>query len=163
MAASKTILVTGATGQQGGAVARSLLAKGQHVRVLTRSPEKAKELARNGAEVVRGDFEDRVSLKEAVHGADGVFLMGTPFEKGPEAETEQGKSIVMACWKFGAPHVVYSSVCGANSGTGIPHFESKARSPTSGKPHNRTRSCGPSGSWRISLRRGFPLRSRRER
>ena len=126
MAGSKTILVTGATGQQGGAVARSLLAKGQKVRVLTRSPGKAKELSDGGAEVVRGDFEDRDSLKEAIQGTDGVFLMGTPFEKGPEAEAEQGKSIVMACWKYGAPHLVYSSVCAANLGTGIPHFESKA-------------------------------------
>jgi uncharacterized protein YbjT (DUF2867 family) len=127
MAARKTILVTGATGQQGGAVAWSLLGKGQKVRVLTRTPEKAKELASKGAEIVRGDFEDRESLKEAIHGADGVFLMGTPFEKGPDAEAEQGKSIVLACWKFGAPHVVYSSVCAANLETGIPHFESKAR------------------------------------
>lgn len=127
MGGSKTILVTGATGQQGGAVARSLLSKGQKVRVLTRSPGKAKELARDGAEVMRGDFEDRDSLKEALQGADGVFLMGTPFEKGPDAEAEQGKSIVMACWKFGAPQLVYSSVCAANTGTGIPHFESKAK------------------------------------
>ncbi len=126
MAGSKTILVTGATGQQGGVVARSLLAKGQKVRVLTRSPGKAKELANSGAEVLPGDFEDRKSLKDAIRGTDGVFLMGTPFEKGPEAEAEQGKSMVMACWKYGAPHLVYSSVCAANLGTGIPHFESKA-------------------------------------
>ena len=127
MAASRTILVTGATGQQGGAVARSLLAKGQKVRVMTRSLEKAKEMANRGAEVVRGDFEDRVSLREAIRGADGVFLMGTPFEKGPNAEIDQGKEIVLACWRFGAPHIVYTSVCGANLGTGIPHFESKAK------------------------------------
>jgi uncharacterized protein YbjT (DUF2867 family) len=84
-------------------------------------------LATDGAEVMRGDFEDRDSLKEALQGVDGVFLMGTPFEKGPDAEAEQGKSLVMACWKFGAPHLVYSSECAANTGTGIPHFESKAK------------------------------------
>jgi uncharacterized protein YbjT (DUF2867 family) len=127
MTEGKTILVTGATGQQGGAVARKLLAKGRKVRVLTRTPEKAKELASQGAEVIPGDFEDRESLREAIRGAEGVFLIGTPFEKGPKAEVEQGKSAVMACWKFGAPHIVYSSVSGANLGTGIPHFESKAR------------------------------------
>jgi uncharacterized protein YbjT (DUF2867 family) len=127
MAARRTILVTGATGQQGSAVARSLLAKGQNVRVMTRSPERAGELAKKGADVVRGDFEDRDSLREAVSEVDGVFLMGTPFEKGPKAEFEQGKAVVLACWKFGAPHIVYSSVCAANLGTGIPHFESKAR------------------------------------
>lgn len=127
MAGSKTILVTGATGQQGGVVARSLLAKGQKVRVLARSPEKARELAATGAEVVRGDFEDPESLKEALKGAEGVFLMGTPFEKGPESEIEQGKAMLVACWKMGTPHLVYSSVCAANRNTGIPHFESKAR------------------------------------
>jgi uncharacterized protein YbjT (DUF2867 family) len=127
MTASETILVTGGTGQQGGAVARSLLAKGERVRVLTRSPDRAGELAKKGAEIVRGDFENRDSLREAVRGVDGVFLMGTPFEKGPKAEVEQGKSIVLACWKFGAPHIVYSSVCSANLGTGIPHFDSKAK------------------------------------
>ncbi|MBI5577134.1 MAG: NmrA/HSCARG family protein [Deltaproteobacteria bacterium] len=127
MASRKTILVTGATGQQGGAVARCLISKGQNVRVLTRSPEKARELAQRGAEVLRGDFDDRESLKEAVRGADGVFIVGTPFEKGPEAEMQQGKEIVLACWKFGAPQIVYTSVCAANKNTGIPHFESKAK------------------------------------
>jgi uncharacterized protein YbjT (DUF2867 family) len=126
MTARKTILVTGATGQQGGAVARRLLSNGQNVRVLTRSPAKAKELAQRGAEIVRGDFEDRESLRDALRDADGVFLMGTPYEKGPEAELHHGKEMVMACWKFGAPHIVYSSVCAANRNTGIPHFESKA-------------------------------------
>lgn len=128
MAAKKTILVTGATGQQGGAVARCLLARGQNVRLLTRSPEKAKELTGKGAVVVGGDFENPESLKEAVTGVDGVFLMGTPFDGGPEAEVRQGKAVVTACWKAGgSPHIVYSSVCGANLVTGIPHFESKAR------------------------------------
>lgn len=126
MTAPRNILVTGATGQQGGAVARCLLSKGQNVRVLTRSPEKAKELAEKGAVVIRGDFEDKQGLTEALKGVDGVFLMGTPFEKGPQAEVEQGKTAVMACWKAGVPHIVYSSVCAADLETGIPHFESKA-------------------------------------
>ncbi len=127
MASIKKVLVTGATGQQGGAVVRSLLSRGKNVRVLTRSPEKAKELAQKGVEVVRGDFEDRESLKDAIQGVEGVFLMGTPFEKGESAEFEHGKAAVLACWKFGAPHVVYSSVGSAHRKTGIPHFESKAK------------------------------------
>ena len=127
MASQKLILVTGATGQQGGAVARSLLSKGKKVRVLTRTPDKAKALAQKGAEVIRGDFEDEESLKTALRGVDGVFLMGTPFEKGEDAEFEQGKAAVRACWKYGAPHIVYTSVCAANKKTGIPHFESKAK------------------------------------
>ncbi len=127
MAARRTILVTGATGQQGGAVARSLIGKGQNVRVMTRRPDKAHDLARFGAEIVRGDFNDRESLDGAVRGVHGVFIMGTFVEKGVQAEAAHGEAIVMACWRAGVPHVVYSSVCAAENRTGIPHFESKAR------------------------------------
>lgn len=127
MAGTRTILVTGGTGQQGGAVARCLVAKGRKVRIMTRSPQKAKELENKGFEVVRGDFDDKESLDEAVHGVDGVFLMGTPFEKGEKAEVEHGKAVILACWKAGTPHIVYSSVCDAPSSTGIPHFESKGK------------------------------------
>lgn len=129
MAGRKTVLVTGGTGRQGGAVARSLLARGQKVRVLTRFPdrERARDLRNLGAEVVEGDFDDPDSLKPAVRGTDGVFLMGTPLEKGVRAEVAHGKAMVMACWKFGGPHIVYSSIAGANRETGIPHFESKRR------------------------------------
>jgi uncharacterized protein YbjT (DUF2867 family) len=129
MAGRKTVLVTGGTGRQGGAVARSLLARGQKVRVLTRFPdrERARDLRSLGAEVVEGDFDDPDSLKPAVRGTDGVFLMGTPFEKGVRAEVAHGRAMVMACWKFGGPHIVYSSIAGANRETGIPHFESKRR------------------------------------
>ncbi len=127
MAARRTILVTGATGRQGGVVARFLLGKGQNVRVMTRRPDKVHELARLGAEVVRGDFDDRESLKNAISDVQGVFVMGTFAEKGVAAEARQGEEMVLACWKAGVPHVVYSSVCCAEKRTGIPHFESKAR------------------------------------
>lgn len=126
MTVMKKILVTGATGQQGGAVAGNLISRGQKIRVMTRSPEKTWELSRKGAEVVRGDFEDRDSIAEAVRGVDGVFLMGTPFEKGMEAEVEQGKAVVRACREHDTPHLVYTSVCASTLDTGIPHFESKA-------------------------------------
>ncbi len=127
MATRRTILVTGATGQQGGAVARSLLGKGQNVRVMTRQPDKAQELRRLGAEVVRGDFDDPESVKEALRGVQGVFIVSTFAEKGIEAEAEQGNAMVRECRKAGIPHVVYTSVCAAEKNTGIPHFESKAR------------------------------------
>lgn len=127
MANRKTILVTGATGQQGGAVARRLLAKGMSVRVLTRFPQKAHELSALGADVIRGDFEERDSLQKAVRGVDAVFLMATPVEKGVKAEVKHGEAVISVCRRFGAPHIVYSSVCGANRKTGIPHFESKFR------------------------------------
>ncbi len=127
MAARKTILVTGATGQQGGAVARSLLGKGQNVRAMTRHPDKVQHLARLGAEVVRGDFEDRQGLEDILRGVQGVFLMGTFVEKGVEGEARQGEEMVRACREAQVPHLVYSSVCCADKRTGIPHFESKAR------------------------------------
>lgn len=125
MASRKTILVTGATGRQGGAVARRLLEKGQRVRVMTRSPEKARGLKRMGAEVVRADFDDYRTLEKAVKGARGAFIMSTPYEKGPGTEVEQGRAMVYACLDEGVQYVVHSSVCCADRDTGIPHFESK--------------------------------------
>ncbi len=125
MASRKKILVTGANGRQGGAVAGCLLAKGQKVRIMTRFPEKARKWRKSGAEVVRGDFSDYRSLEEAVKGVRGVFLMGTPFESDPGTEVEQGRSVVYACREEGVPHLVYSSVCCADMETAIPHFDSK--------------------------------------
>lgn len=125
MATRRKILVTGATGRQGGAVARRLLERGEQVRVMTRSPDKARDLRRMGAEVVRGDFDHYLTLEQAVRGVRGVFLMSTPYERGPGAEVEQGRAMVYACMDEEVPHVVYSSVCCADRNTEIPHFESK--------------------------------------
>ena len=71
----KVIAVTGATGQQGGAVARKLLADGWKVRALTRDANKpaAQELVSLGAELVSGDMENRIELDAAFQGAYGVF------------------------------------------------------------------------------------------
>ncbi len=121
----KKILVTGATGQQGGAVMTSLLDQGDRVRIMTRNPDKAKSMQGPGVEVVKGDFRDPGSLTTAVTGVDGAFVMGTPYEEGPGAETAQGKAMVDACAAKKIGHVVYSSVCCAGSSTGIPHFDSK--------------------------------------
>lgn len=122
---SKSILVTGATGQQGGAVARALLAKGQQVRVMTRSPEKAASLAKAGAEVVKGDLTNQAILQMALRGVHGVFAMSTPFEEGMEAEVRQGIMLADAAKQAGIAHYVYTSVGGAHRNTGIPHFETK--------------------------------------
>lgn len=121
----KGILVTGATGKQGGAAVPGLLAHGHRVRVLTRDPEKAKGMWKSDVEVVRGDFRDRGSLQKALDGMEGAFVMGTPYEEGPGAEIEHGKAMIDACKEKGIGHVVYSSVSSANRKTGIPHFESK--------------------------------------
>lgn len=122
---TKPILVTGATGQQGGAVARALLAKGQPVRVMTRTPEKAAALAKAGAEIVQGDLTNQAILQMALRGVHGVFAMSTPFEAGMEAEVRQGIMLADAAKQAGIAHYVYTSVGSAHRNTKIPHFESK--------------------------------------
>lgn len=123
----KLVLVTGATGQQGGAVARSLLAKGHSVRALCRNPNtpKAITLKELGAEIVTGDYDDHPSLERAADGTDTVFALATPFVGGVEMETRHGIAIADAAKAVGAGHLVYSSVADADRNTGIPHFDSK--------------------------------------
>lgn len=89
---SSPVLVTGATGKQGGAAARHLLAASFGVRALTRNPEEHKARARadRGAEVVRGDLNDPDSLGLALEGVYGVFSVQNPFEHGTEGEVRQG-------------------------------------------------------------------------
>ena len=123
----KTILVTGATGQQGGALARLLLKRGQRVRALTRKADSpaAVTLAGQGAELAVGDFDDRASLERAMRGIDAVFLMATPTQAGIEAESRQAITVADAATAAGVRHLVYSSVANADRETGIPHFDSK--------------------------------------
>lgn len=107
-----TVLVTGATGKQGGNVARQLLSKGHQVRGLTRNPDSpaAVELQRLGAEIVTGNLEDRASLEQAAQGVDAIFSMSTPFESDIETEIRQGKNVADAAKTVGVPYLVYSSV-----------------------------------------------------
>ena len=97
------------------------------MRALTRNPnsEKAINLQRLGAEIVKGDFNDISTLEAAMKDVDAVFAMGTPFEQGVETETKNGMTIVDAVKNTRVKHLVYSSVGGADRNTGIPHFESK--------------------------------------
>ena len=125
MSTNETILVTGATGQQGGAVARCLLSQRQNVRALTRNPAKAEELKRQGAEVVAGDLNNRDSVDSAVRGVNKILLITTPFEAGMDAEVQQAINVVDAAKTAGVDHLVYHSVAAANEETGIPHFETK--------------------------------------
>jgi uncharacterized protein YbjT (DUF2867 family) len=120
------VLVTGATGTQGGATARLLREKGHYVRGLTRKAQSpaAQALAAQGIEMAVGQLEDRASLDEALKGVDSVFAMTTPFEAGTEAEMRQGVMVADAARAVDA-HLVFTSVGSADKGTGIPHFESK--------------------------------------
>lgn len=124
-----TILVTGATGQQGGAVARALLAEGRPVRAMTRHPEgeAARALAELGATVVRGDLDDPESLRAALDGVWGVFALQNTWEAGVEREEAQGKRMARLARESGVRHYVYASVGSAHRETGIPHFDNKAR------------------------------------
>jgi uncharacterized protein YbjT (DUF2867 family) len=123
----RLILVSGATGQQWGAVARSLLGRGIGVRALTRDPEKpeAKELVDLGAEVASGDLEDRSSIERVLDGVRGVFSVQQSWETGVEGKVRQGVLLADAAKAAGVDHYVYSSVGSAHRETGIPHFESK--------------------------------------
>lgn len=123
------ILITGATGQQGGAVARELLAAGHAVRAMTRKPDgdTAQALAALGAEVVAGDLDDTASLQAALDGVWGVFAVQNSWEAGIEGEEEQGKRIAQLAKDAGVQHFVYTSVGGADRKTGIPHFDNKFR------------------------------------
>jgi uncharacterized protein YbjT (DUF2867 family) len=120
--------VVGATGLQGGATVRALLAEGAPVRALARRADSdaARALSELGADLVVADLDDPDTLRVALTGVDGVFAMTTP---GPDQrvdlEVAHGHAIADAASAAGVPHVVYSSVGGAERHTGIPHFESK--------------------------------------
>jgi uncharacterized protein YbjT (DUF2867 family) len=125
---NQTILVLGATGRQGGAAARALFARGFAVKALTRDPDKpaAQALMTLGVSVVKGNIDEPRLLLEAMHGVDGVFSVQTPYGPGGvNHETRAGIAVAEAARAAGVAHLVYSSVGGAERGTGIPHFESK--------------------------------------
>ncbi|MBA4021603.1 MAG: NmrA family transcriptional regulator [Gordonia sp.] len=124
---SGTYVVIGATGAQGGAVAAALLSRGLPVRAVVRRPDSAGalRLADRGAELAVADLDDAQSLAAAFAGAAGVFALTTPFERGPEEEVTQGRSIIEAASSAGVGHLVFSSVASADQHTGVPHFESK--------------------------------------
>ena len=128
---SRRILVTGATGQQGGSLAKLLLQKKHKVYALTRGRDAqssaAQDLVNKGAKIVKGDLDDPDSIRHAVKDIDieSIFLMGTPFEGGTEGETRRGKLVADIAKENKVEHLVYSSVVNADKNTGIPHFESK--------------------------------------
>ncbi|NUW33512.1 NmrA/HSCARG family protein [Nonomuraea sp. SMC257] len=127
----KTIVVTGATGNQGGATARHLLAAGWHVRALVRddTAPAAVALAASGAELVRGDLDDRASVEAAVRGAHGVYSV----QSANPDELAQGRNVADAAKAAGVQHLVYSSVGGAESQNG----------------YYQERGWGPIEKWKI--------------
>lgn len=126
---NKLIVVAGATGQQGGAVARHLLKNGWQVRALTRDPNKdaAKGLAALGAEIFQNDLDDRAGLDAALTDAYGAFAVQNFWlpNVGYDGEVKQGKLFADAAKAAGVQHFVYSSVGAAHRGMGQKHFDSK--------------------------------------
>ena len=124
---NRKVLVTGATGKQGGSVARHMLGKGWNLVALTRDPKSkaAKALLEKGVEVVQGDMEDASSLDGALRGVYGVYSVQDFWSVGAKHEVVQGKNLADAAKKAGVDHFVYSSVGGAERNTGIGHWESK--------------------------------------
>jgi uncharacterized protein YbjT (DUF2867 family) len=121
--------VFGATGQQGQAVVDALLDRGAGVRAIVRNShsDRAKALSARGVSVVGADHEDPVAMTAALLDVGGVFMMTTYDDTsgGTEGEIRRGRAMAEAAARARVPHVVYSSVGGAERDSGIPHFESK--------------------------------------
>ncbi|WP_405984050.1 NmrA family NAD(P)-binding protein [Streptomyces sp. NBC_00872] len=123
---SAPVLVTGATGKQGGATARSLLLAGVPVRALVRDPatDRAKAVEALGAELVTGDLHDRDSVIRAAEGARAVFSVQMPAMTGDgfdfEGEVAQGVNLIEGARAAGVPQFVHTSVSGAGQHTEAP-------------------------------------------
>jgi uncharacterized protein YbjT (DUF2867 family) len=125
---NKVIVVTGATGRQGGAVARALLQDGWHVRALTRNAasDKARALLALGADVVQGNMDDQEFLRRLFRDAYGAFSVQNPMISGLEAEVRQGKLVADAAKEANISHLVYGSA-GFGKPTGVGSWDSKAQ------------------------------------
>jgi uncharacterized protein YbjT (DUF2867 family) len=121
------IVVTGATGRQGGAVVRALLEEGRLVGAVTRDPRgrNARALAALGAEVVGADMDDPSSLDRAFAGAHGVYSVQNPMISGTAGEVRQGRNVGEAARRAGVRHLVYASAGPGVRGTGVGSWESK--------------------------------------
>jgi uncharacterized protein YbjT (DUF2867 family) len=127
--AAATVAVCGATGRQGGAVARRLLESGWTVRALTRKPQgrPAQALAALGAEAVDADMNDTASMRKAFEGVDGVYSVQNGMVSGFDAEVAQGRNVAEAAKDAGVKHLVYGSAGIGRAGTGVPSWEARVR------------------------------------
>jgi uncharacterized protein YbjT (DUF2867 family) len=128
----KTILVIGATGNQGGAVVQALLKTDFALRAFVRkqNPQKPQnpkiqKLQQQGVEIAQGDLDDFDSLIRAMNGVYGAFSVINFQEGGVVKEEGRGKRVAEAAKETGTQHFIYSSVGGAERHSGVPHFESK--------------------------------------
>jgi uncharacterized protein YbjT (DUF2867 family) len=123
----RLVVVCGATGRQGGAVARTLLGQGWRVRGLSRKPQqaKARDLVSAGAEMVAADMDDPDSLRAAFEGAYGVFSVQNGLVSGFDREIAQGRNVADAAKHSGVSHLMYASAGTGEAGTGIAAWEAK--------------------------------------
>src|SRR5690349_15709486 len=125
----KTILVTGATGRQGGAVIRHLVQRGFKVRAITRDPQKpaSQSLKSRGVEILKADMEDAASLYPAMQGVYGVFSLQNYWETGVgyQGEIRQAQNLAQVARDQNVSHFVQSSIAGCDQAKGVEHFESK--------------------------------------
>jgi uncharacterized protein YbjT (DUF2867 family) len=121
------VLVVGATGRQGNAVARALLRAGFNVRALTRNlaHPTAEALRLRGARLAWADLDDASRLSDVMRGVRAVYAVTTPFVAGPAAEVRQGRTLVDVSQRLGVEHFIYSSVPAAARMSGVPHHDSK--------------------------------------
>ena len=122
------VMVIGATGTHGGAVARGLLAAGHRTLVLVRNPEsdRARSLREAGAVLATGDLDDQLALTRAFGDVAAVYAVTTPFQGGPNEEERQGHNVIAAAEQSDLPWLVLASVAAAGRAA-VPHFASKAR------------------------------------
>jgi uncharacterized protein YbjT (DUF2867 family) len=130
MVDGRTLLITGATGNQGGATIDALLASPTpwRIKAFVRDPAspRATALAMRGVELTQGDLGDAASMRRALAGAYGVLSVQTPMgPDGAEGEERQGKLLATLAAEAGIRHLVYCSAGGAERDSGVPHFESK--------------------------------------
>jgi len=119
-------LVIGATGLQGGASARHLLALGRPVRFLTRNVQSraSRALTQAGAQAQPGDLDDAISLAAAMAGTKSVFSVQLPDLKGDDSERRQGDALVRAALAAGVTQVIHTSVAQTGHHQSFPGWES---------------------------------------
>src|SRR5579872_111112 len=124
----KKILVLGATGKQGGAVARHLLANGftnVHALVRTAESPNSRLLTKQGITLELGDLDESATLQAAMHDTYGVFAVLPLDQFGPEVEIRRGKNVAEAAKSAQVQHFIYSSVAGADRSEGVADFYPK--------------------------------------
>ncbi len=126
MQKDKTIFVTGATGNQGGAVLRYLVSSGFRVKALVRNPstDAGKRLVHPNVEIISGDLNDPRTYQHHLDQVDAVFC-NLSFKNGVDKELNQGFNLVNNAKERKVKYFLYSSVIGCDANTGIPHWESK--------------------------------------